>query len=284
MGWHLHADSVTVRKKGIVNQMFHFHSPSCFLLPISTWGTMGQTHEADWGARSNLQCVDYSYSSSLPHKMVHARKPHTFIHQLCLESLIVPLLKEELETWHHSSREEREQGETQRDILIWKSDIKEINCIAVYIADTSPQLLSHHGDSVCALPAEIHAPRTPMPLCPHRLTGRSLSQPGRAPFKQHVAHLDSRKQYQMLGRDFLQCAATGGGEGRQYVFQRNEIQKWTLRAGVVSNTANTGHSGQPGDWGDGITRDQAHSPRRGPHDICQTQEDISYVLQVLLHL
>lgn len=168
--------------------------------------------------------------------------------------------------------------------LIWKSDIKEINCIAVYIADTSPQLLSHHGDSVCALPAEIHAPRTPMPLCPHRLTGRSLSQPGRAPFKQHVAHLDSRKQYQMLGRDFLQCAATGGGEGRQYVFQRNEIQKWTLRAGVVSNTANTGHSGQPGDWGDGITRDQAHSPRRGPHDICQTQEDISYVLQVLLHL
>lgn len=99
--------------------MFRLHSLSCFLLPISTWSSMRWTHEADWGARSNLQCVDYSCFYYLPHKTVHARKTHTFIHQLCLESVIVPLLKEELETWHRSSREEREQGETQREIQTW---------------------------------------------------------------------------------------------------------------------------------------------------------------------
>lgn len=98
--------------------------------------------------------------------------------------------------------------------------------------------------------------------------------------------LNSRKWCQMLGRGFLQRAATGGGEGRQYcVFQRNEIQKCTLRAGVPSNTPNTGHSGQPEAWGDGIMRDQAHSPSPGPQDAYWTQQqDISYVLQVLLHL
>lgn len=111
----MHADFIAVRKKGIVNQMFCLYSPSCFLLPIRTRISVRQTHEADWGVRSNLQYVDYNYSS-LPHKMVHARKTHTFASQLCLECLIVPLLKEELETWHHPSREEKEQRETQREM------------------------------------------------------------------------------------------------------------------------------------------------------------------------
>lgn len=43
-------------------------------------------------------------------------KPTHLAHQLCLESVIIPLLKEELETWHHPSREEKEQGETQREM------------------------------------------------------------------------------------------------------------------------------------------------------------------------
>lgn len=48
--------------------------------------------------------------------MVHARKTQGFIHRLCLGSLIVSQLKEGLETQHSPSREEREWGETQRDI------------------------------------------------------------------------------------------------------------------------------------------------------------------------
>lgn len=78
---------------------------------------MRQTHEADWGARSNSQCVDDSYVSSLPHKMVYARKIHTFIHQLCLESVIVP----ERRVGNMASLSERGKGAGRKSQRLSKS-------------------------------------------------------------------------------------------------------------------------------------------------------------------
>jgi len=97
--------------------MFRLNPPSCFPLVISTQSGRRRLHEAEQGARPQQQCTDYSYFfSSPPHMMVRTRKTQGFIHQLCWEPLIVSLLKEVLETRHRPAREEREQGETQREV------------------------------------------------------------------------------------------------------------------------------------------------------------------------
>lgn len=117
---------------------------------------------------------------------------------LFISCVIVPLLKEE-ETWNHgntaslfSSREQREQGESQRDIQAWFRN----QTSRRQIATQPPAHSCYHITvtlSVLSLPAEISVPRSPVPPCPHRLTGSGSSNPGRASLKQHVAQSEFKK-------------------------------------------------------------------------------------------
>lgn len=191
--------------------MFCLHSPSCFLLPIRTQISVRQT-EADWGVRSNLQYVDYSYSS-LPHKMVHARKTHTFGSSAVFGVCNRPFA--ERRVGNMASPFKRGEGagrNSERD-----ADLKKINCNPA----TSPQLLSHHGDSVLYLLKSV----PPGPQCLSVHTGSQACQSQVELHSDSMQHsLNSRKPCQILGRGFLQGAATGSGEGRQYCVFKNQTK------------------------------------------------------------
>lgn len=86
--------------------------PPVSCCPINTWSSMKQTHEADWGARPNSQCVDYCYFSSLPHKMVHARKTHTFIRQL--RNCPFAERRGNMESWKHGITLQESKGSREK--------------------------------------------------------------------------------------------------------------------------------------------------------------------------
>lgn len=154
----------------------------------------------------------------LPHVMVNTGKTQGFIRQLCLESFIVSLLKEELETWHHPSRKQREQGKTRREIKSWAGNRTSRRQTASPAAN-SQLSLTLQWLSACALPAQCKCPGAKYFHVHTAPLQSNLSKWSRAPSKQHIAPAWIQEtRITLLVKDFCR-----GGVGANSIcmFKRN---------------------------------------------------------------